>query len=659
MSISYVSQKCTSCAATKLEYVKELKAWRCAYCGALIERHEQADSMFTIKNVVRQSILDVAYGRLDNAEKNIVECEKIDSRYVGTIIAKLSFEVNKIFNGSCSQSEQKNIFAQIKKNYASLCENGTKPNDQEIALYEFFESAEVIGILILVYDSLGAMERRDFLFKYFEPGEVYSMSLNNNLIRFAVKNEKYDLIDKIILNTDNLDKKSAISILMEQYPDGEQKAQNISFLISQNALEKENKSVIENYLENSKDNISTKYKIACAACATEVCPSVECLMKSIISDSSDLSYVKGIIEPLMSKRLMDMEIYSIVDYAINKCTSDVAVYIFEQLSETKQFVVLTYKYFVALLENKNFSAESKKKIISVASGFNINEKTKETFVSSYLCNIKDTAENRKILIPYLVSLVDTLPTNSVEKYLLNCVDDKEYKPEVVKMIFETKINKSFFRDTFDKYIVSGKDDPDVKNQIFNVLAEAGLYVSEGACVSFALGNSMSDNDKIYILRKFKSGGVRFDNLLNQYILGIEAEMFSPNLFAEIIDYSDSVSEAAFCKYLLLIKDLEASKARNVAKLLEKCRVSANMMSCSVNHLNNNIECNAIQAYILICPDSITTAASVVSQMNTKCVKLNTDIIVSGVRKKMKKYLSLNKDYLSEDTIQLAVMFGVL
>ena len=74
MAVNYISQKCTSCAGTRFEYLKDEKMWQCLYCGAKIERQEQADTMFTIKNVVRQSIIDVAWGRLDSAQKNIVEC---------------------------------------------------------------------------------------------------------------------------------------------------------------------------------------------------------------------------------------------------------------------------------------------------------------------------------------------------------------------------------------------------------------------------------------------------------------------------------------------------------------------------------------------------------------------------------------------------------
>ena len=93
MGVSFVARKCTQCAG-RLQYIKEKKLWKCLYCGAEIERQEQYDGLFTIKNVVRQCLLDTAFRRLDSAAKNLVECEKIDSRYVGTLIAKRAIAKN-------------------------------------------------------------------------------------------------------------------------------------------------------------------------------------------------------------------------------------------------------------------------------------------------------------------------------------------------------------------------------------------------------------------------------------------------------------------------------------------------------------------------------------------------------------------------------------
>ena len=51
MAVSYVSKKCPSCASTKFIEDKISKSWVCTYCGTVIERHEEADTLYTIKNI--------------------------------------------------------------------------------------------------------------------------------------------------------------------------------------------------------------------------------------------------------------------------------------------------------------------------------------------------------------------------------------------------------------------------------------------------------------------------------------------------------------------------------------------------------------------------------------------------------------------------------
>ena len=92
MAVSYSAKKCDSCGGS-LEYIKEKKVWRCRYCGQEIVREEQYDGLFTIKNVARQSIIDTAYRRMDQANKNLTECEKIDSHYIGTLIARICYRL--------------------------------------------------------------------------------------------------------------------------------------------------------------------------------------------------------------------------------------------------------------------------------------------------------------------------------------------------------------------------------------------------------------------------------------------------------------------------------------------------------------------------------------------------------------------------------------
>ncbi len=652
MAVNYVTQKCTSCAGTKLEYIKELKAWRCSYCGTLIERHEQADTMFTIKNVVRQALLDVAYTRMDSAQKNLVECEKIDSRYVGTLIASIAYEMNMIIHGNISQNEQRNMFALLKKNYMALNAMGELPTDEEIALYEFFESSEIIGLLILVYDSLNATKRRDFIYQYFNASEIYSLELNTDLINYSLKNQNFEVFDKIVKNVDNINTSAVLKLILEKYPDGEQKRINAVMLAEiEGSLSEDDKKMAEDYLENSADSTETKCSIAKVLCNTPARPSIECLMKNIITKLTQESDISQIFDIVMERQLLDVEIYTILDFAILECSDNACRYILNKFHETEQFVEFSYKHFNSILL-RNSDAEVKKQLIESGLKFNVSEKTKETFISSYLCDTEDSSENRKILIPYLLSLVDMLSTNSVEKYLLKCELDKEMKSEVVKMIFDMKINRSFFHNTLSNYVKTSNDPFAVKKEVIYILISAGLNISTDAILSLLYQNSLTVDERIDLLRQLKNNSISSDDITNNYLTYVNENDFEPGIFAELISGTTMITEKSFIRYVLDLKDLDAAKIGYVSKMSTMCYDNVANIRCTVNHNGRRITCNIIQGYILTAKETEEVAVSILSALRANGGDLNSEIDVSGSRMKFKKYINLQNNYLDDKTRRL-------
>ena len=659
MGISYQSKKCPSCGSTKFDYINETKMWECAYCGTMIERHEQQDTLFTIKNVVRQVLVDVSYQRFQEAKNNLVESEKIDSRYVGTIIAKICYYLNAALFDNISQQEQRNMFAQVKKFYSELVALGESPTEEEIALYEFLESAEAYGTLILAYDTLNCRQRIEPLYEYFKPDEVYSLTLNSNLLKYMVNHQKYEIADKIVSNYDNLEKRSALEFLLGSYPDGEQKTVNCNLLISQDVLTFDERGIIESYLDNSADSVNTKYSIACAALQSSATPSVRCVMSSVVSKISSPEEVKSIFDIIMSKKLSDNEVNTITAYALQSCTQEVILYIINLFKSTNQFVVFSHQHFITVLENQSISYDYKKKIIDAAISFNVTEKVKEQFVSHYLNNISDSFENRSAFIEYLFSLVSSISTVSAESYILSCSIDGENKPEIVKRIFELETNRAFFRETLDKYVNSACDAVDVRESIIDILIQAGLVFSENALVNFLINSAVSDDSKFRILKKLKNTGAAYLGLLDKYLIYVPAERYSGMIMQELIDYSDTVSAQAVAKYILQIRDVQTSKDIVAKKLVDKCKVSVLSQGFKVNHLNNAIDCNTLQAYILISPDSPEITVSVLEALGAQNVKLNTEIFVAGLKKKFKKYLSGAKGMLSPATLAAANQLGLI
>ncbi len=640
MNISYTAQKCTSCAATRLQYNKETKTWTCMYCGTVIERQEKMDTMFTIKNVVRQAILDVAYGRMNNAQNNIVECQKIDSRYAGTLTAQIAYEMNMIIRGGISKAEQQNYFSMLKKDYMALKALGDAPTEEELALYEFFDSSEVIGVLILVFDSLGAEARREALFPFFEASEVYSMELNRNLINYAVKNQKYDMLDAILHNVNNIDKKAVLNIVLGKYPDEPRKADNAVFLIQHETdFTDEDRKQYERYLSESEDSAATKFAVAQALCRTKARPSLECLMRNVVARLSDAQSVFDMMRQVINKDISDTDIETILSYSLNNCSDAICLQNLCMLHETGRYAEITGSHFKQVLDREDISAEGKQKILQQLLEFDVAEKVRERFIADYLCETYDTPENRSEMLAFLLPLVPTLSTNTIEKYLFKCTIDKDIKPSVVKQIFSADINRSFFRQTLSKYITDSADSFAVKKEVVYLLLEAGLTVNAAACLKLLLADTLAPQEKVELLRRAKAAGVSYDEVLDRYMECITPAHFNSELFTELIQSVKTVSVKTIVKYVLECGDLSAAKTGNIVRMLRISYSDASRISCTVMSGGDQVVCNLVQGYILTARETPENALAVLESLGGDKTAVNSEIEVSGVRYKFKKYVA--------------------
>ncbi len=145
MASAYKQLRCPGCDGT-LRYIKEKKIWECIYCGNEIRREEEYDGLYTIKNVVRMVLVDLAYQRMDSAVRNLVECQKISSDYVGTLIAEISQKVFILMR----RPDDRGMIGQVKRLYIRLeSADGAPISAEEEALYESFEgNGDAFGVIL-------------------------------------------------------------------------------------------------------------------------------------------------------------------------------------------------------------------------------------------------------------------------------------------------------------------------------------------------------------------------------------------------------------------------------------------------------------------------------------------------------------------------------
>ena len=659
MASNYKSLKCDCCAGA-LEYNKQKKVWVCLYCGNEIRREEEYDGLFTIKNVVKQSLLDTAHRRLDSAARNLLECEKIDSRYVGTLIAKIAYEmITLITPGACEEREVRNMFSQLKRNYEALCAISTGVSDEEDALYEFLEEADIFATLVLVYDSLNDSTRRDYVLQMLDAKQVYSDAANGNLLSYALKNGKTELADDVLGNVDNLQIGAALTEVFNKYPDGDKKAQHISRLIGTKALSHNDGAGIEKYLSDSADSISTKSAAIEAAVSNGIEISLEFVIRSILPHA-DQEHTTAIIRAFCGKKLCDDDVLKILNYACSCKTADTAVSVLDCLKESNQYVLVPGKMMIAMLSEKALDGSAKIKVLGKLFEFKMDAKNLESVVTNYLCFNKDAAETRAQVIPFLLEKVATIPTSTVQNYVLNCATDGEEKPAIVKSFFDKGLNTSFFNDLLSKYIATSVDSGEVKNAIIEILSGGGLKIDPGSLIDYICGSEDDVATKIQFVKKMVANGSQLrGDAANAYLERTPADRFSSELFTLICVPGSSFGPGAVERYLLYCRDRGAIKAQNFRTLAERCAGGVEAMSCTVSHLGNSVTCNLLQAYVLMSTDAPEVTFEIADWLISKQrMKINAEITASGKLMKFKKYVVTYKNQLSANSNAICEKYKV-
>lgn len=650
MAVSFVARKCTQCAG-KLQYIKEKKIWKCLYCGAEIERQEQYDGLFTIKNVVRQSLLDTAYRRLDSASKNLIECEKIDSRYVGTIIAKLAYDMIRVITpGACDPRDAKSIFTQLKRTYEQLRTTGSSISDDEEALYEFLEEADIFATLILVYDSLNDTVRRDFVSQMLDAKAVYSKPANNNLLSYAIKNGKIDLADKVIGNSDNIDPVAALSEVFSRYPDGDAKGDRVAVLLGTGRIEYENKKLIENYLRDTTDSVKTKSKTSIAALNQGLSISSDLILGQVVS-LADPETVKDTLSAFCKNKINDEDVIKILSFAYECGNISSAYNAMDCLKNSGQYVLVPAKIIISMLSDSKISANDKVSLLKKSFEFKVDNKSFESVLTNYLCFNSDKADDRKVILQCLLERAANIPTSTVKNYVLKCSIDGDNKPSIVRAIFDKELNISFFNNLLSEYMNSNADSKNIKVSVIEILSQKGLKIDPSCFVDYICSSTDELQVKMQFIKKMIANGSQLRaDAANAYLERTTANQFSSELFSLIFTPGSSFSSKAVENYLLRFKARDLVKADNVKTIVDRAIGDILNYKVQITHLGNSITCNLVQAYTLGTNDSEATALAIADYLiSSKRMKINAEMNVSGSIMKLKKYAAANKANLSKVT----------
>lgn len=653
MAVSYSTKKCDSCGGS-LVYLPEKKVWQCRYCGQEIVREETYDGLFTIKNVARQCIVDTAYRRMEQANQNLTECEKIDSSYIGTLIARICYRlIAAITPDACREEEARGMFQRLGNDFQTLSARGPEPDDEEEAMYEFLaasdSASDAFALLTLVFDTLGDSRRAESFAARIEPAKIYSRECNKDLLTFALKRQNMELAAAIVSNTANLDTHSALDIVLDKAPDIEGKAGMAARLLEAGAYTAQDQRRLQEYLAGG-DSCATKAAVVVASRGTGATPDMEAILTHVLSQTGP-EETSAVLDAVCTGSLYDSELYELLEYALGE-KAEKAVLILSKIAASGQFAVLNARQLELALAGGQRSVQERLAVWEALQQFRFDAKAVETVVSRYLCEGADASEDRRTLLEQLLPRLEVIPPASLERYLLTCTLDGAGKPELLRLLFSLeKMRPSFYNGALGKYLRKSPDEPEVSRAVTQALIEAGLTLDAGDLNELICREGMDPNEKVELLRELEKNGctVRADAL--SVYLERCCGSYSEALFAYLFEKTSSISERALANFVLRCAGESAAKARNAATLAARQAAPFGTSVCQIVHLSHRVSCNLMQAYLLTTADPYETSSALLQAMSASA-RLAGEIQVDGSTVRLKKYVKENRGSLTPLTEQL-------
>lgn len=655
MATRMVARKCPICSGA-LTYDKATKLWTCLYCGAVSEREFQYDGLYTVNNAVRQALKDVAKGQLDKAARHLDEAEMIDYDYIGTIVTGLAYEmIMATTPGVSTEREIHNHIMSVKERYSRLLNKGQTITDDEEVLYELIEDSDVYAMLLLVFDSVGDVSRRDYIESILDPEKIYEESVNNKLLSYAIKHSKFEIVDKLLNNSNNLDTKNVLSIILKHYPDGEAKQDSVDKLMRCSNIGCEGKTQLEEYIQNSSDSVHTKARILIKLMDGGIKVDLGKIIEHILK-LSDLEDQKAVISSFCEKKLTDEEVSLLVKFGISSGNAETANVVLDSLQNDNQFIFISTALILETLNSNQFSIEEKIQLIKSLYEFNKGEKAEETIFAEYLCNVKASAEERGSVLGFLFTTIKTVPTKVVENYVLKCSLDYGAKPDVIEAMFEKGLNVSFFNDLLSRYMKNCSDQEPVRKMVINTLVTRGLKIDSESLIDYICFANANIGEKVSLIKKCISNGTQIkSDAANYYLENVSEQQFSSELFAILFGFagSSSFSEISLYKYLFTFNDRQEIKAENFKTIADNFESVLTGIRYTIVHIGNSVTCNLLQSYILNTSDSIDVASEIADYLvNDYKIKISDEISLAGTRMKLKKYITSNRNSLSQTSSML-------
>lgn len=661
MAVNMTGQKCEDCSGS-LEYDKFNKIWICPYCGKTYEREYRAnkvqiDGLAGINENCRATLLEITRSSFDIAQKNLSECERLDPNYVGTIIVNCAYYLFKA--AKSSKEECSALLGKLKYYSQKLKNDFVDVLDDEVGFYDLIKNPEIYAVLAITFNSIGARERENFIWNYFDVESVLTPTLNRSILQILFKENRYEEIEKMTDNIEFIEKRYTLNEILKQYPDGDDKKRIIEKLLQKEAFTARDQPLVENYLFSTKDDIFTKLLVMKYGFSVGMRLKINEVLKNLLSKCEDESQALAVFDSLNSIKLNSDDMQLVMDFILSeKCPNAKIVCIgLKYLKDSSSLYELSSQDVISFFDKMIYTSEESCEILNLMiSLFKINNKSWDQLTNYFLLKYNANKDDRFKLISIIFEHITSIPLTIMENYLYGKNIDGENKLLIIQKFFDLKLEKSYYTHFLNNYILKNQDG----NESIGIIKY--LFSKDLPCSSDALKKvvlSKINLDKDFIDNIFSYNISVSTELIDEYILKCsDMTKFNNYLIQKLLNYRFVISSESIVKYVMQVTEDEIIKSDNAILMINNCPRLSFPNSMSVNFLNDRIACNFAQAYLLTGKDCPSDKIKILKQLVLNKVKLNDVMIINGKKEKFKKYILDKKNVLPDEIDEICVEMGV-
>ena len=382
---------CEVCGGS-LFYEKESKRWRCKYCYTYAEYYSAENT--DVDGIARQVIEDVAYRRLESAEKNLSDCTR----------KTLSYNLGRFANAR-DEREKNDYMDRFKSYFKTFIHDYPTIGAEETSFYNSFDknASDVFANLINMFSLFGSYgeSRVKFISEQMSLDQVYSKEENASLLRVAVKNKNINNIKKILQNEAHIDKVDACVMLMSEYEDDENKSELLNMVFDKYVADSINKNIYMNYFSGG-DSIKTKLTILKGLISQGVAFDAMQAFNILVRKTQFVEDVQEIIAAFYSDRLdsrKDTEIFQFL--MTNEGASSLLGWYMKLLVEKDIYMPMNSKVISEIMDDSAIPAQEKTEaLIAVFNDdhFSVENRAKDVAIAHYMCEVNDPFEVRKAFL---------------------------------------------------------------------------------------------------------------------------------------------------------------------------------------------------------------------------------------------------------------------